>query len=108
MLTWLLTNAMLSALALLFIVLHARAPQRLRFLAGCVALVAWLVPWPWLAAWLPDLLPANVFSKELWRIDRVVEAGGTQLTGVLPVIASSSLPAAHRWRATSSCCPCSS
>jgi beta-lactamase regulating signal transducer with metallopeptidase domain len=82
MLTWLLANVALSLLALVLIKLSVTAPHRLRFFAGFTALVAWLVPWPL----LPDLLPANLLSFELWRIEHAVEAGSTRLTGVIPVI----------------------
>ncbi len=86
MLTWFLVNVVISVLALVFITLSSNAPHRLRFLAGFAALVAWLVPWPL----VPDLLPANMFSFELWRIERAVEASSTQLTGVFPVIVQTS------------------
>ena len=82
MLTWLLINVAISMLALIFISLNASAPHRLRFFAGFFAVAAWLVPWPL----LPDLFPVNIFSFELWRIERVVEAGSARLTGVIPVI----------------------
>ncbi len=82
MLTWFLVNVVISLLALVFIALSNTAPHRLRFFAGFAALVAWLVPWPL----VPDLLPMNMFSFELWRIERAVEAGSTRLTGVFPVI----------------------
>ena len=82
MLTWFLVNVVLSLLALGFISLNATAPHRLRFFAGFAALIAWLMPWPL----LPELLPANMFSFELWRLERAVEAGSTRLTGVFPVI----------------------
>ncbi len=82
MLAWFLVNVVLSVLALVFITLNDTAPHRLRFFAGFTALVAWLVPWPL----LPDLLPANMFSFELWRMEQVVEVTSTRLTGVIPVI----------------------
>jgi beta-lactamase regulating signal transducer with metallopeptidase domain len=86
MLTWLIVNVVLSVLALLFITLNGTAPHRLRFFAGFGALVAWLVPWPL----LPDLLPANMFSFELWRMERAVEVTSARITGVIPVIVSTS------------------
>jgi beta-lactamase regulating signal transducer with metallopeptidase domain len=82
MLTWFLVNVVLSVLALVFITLNDTAPHRLRFFAGFTALAAWLVPWPL----LPDLLPANMFSFQLWRMEQVVEVTSTRLTGVIPVI----------------------
>ncbi len=90
MLTWLLVNVLLSALALVFITLNGSAPHRLRFFAGFAALAAWLVPWPL----LPDLLPANMFSFELWRMERAVEATSTRITGVIPVIIGTGSPEA--------------
>lgn len=86
MLTWLTVNVVLSLLALVFISLNGTAPHRLRFFAGFTALLAWLVPWPL----LPGLLPANMLSFELWRIERAVEATSTQFTGVIPVIIATS------------------
>lgn len=85
MLTWLLANLALGLISLAFIVLHPRAPHRLRFHAGFAALAAWLVPWPLLARWLPDLR-ADAFDMGLWRLERAVEAGSAQLTGMPPVI----------------------
>jgi beta-lactamase regulating signal transducer with metallopeptidase domain len=82
MLTWLVINIALSLLAPGFIRLNATAPHRLRFFAGFAALAAWLVPWPL----LPDLLPVNMLSSELWRIERAVETGTTRLTAVIPMI----------------------
>lgn len=82
MLTWLLVNVLLGLLALGFVNLNATAPHRMRFLAAITALAAWFVPWPV----LPELLPVNLLSMELWRIERVVEAGSTRLSGVLPIV----------------------
>src|SRR5690554_1974343 len=55
MFTWALVNVILGLLALLFIGINSSAPHRLRFQAGFAALVAWLVPWQFLPAFMPGL-----------------------------------------------------
>ena len=92
MLSWLLVNVGLSLLALAFIFLNGGAPHRLRFFAGFAALAAWLVPW----TLLPKLPLAFDVSWELGRIERAVDAGSAQLTGVYPIIvATSGVPLAR-------------
>lgn len=86
MLSWLLVNAGLSLLALVYILLNGGAPHRLRFFAGFAAIAAWLVPW----TLLPELPLAIDFSWELGRIERAVDAGSARLTGVYPIIVQTS------------------
>lgn len=64
MFSWFLVNAVLSTLALLFVTLNASAPQRLRFVAGFIALLAWLVPWQLVPEFLPQWQPFDFAQLE--------------------------------------------
>jgi bla regulator protein BlaR1 len=58
MMTWLLTNIVLSAAVLLFCFFNPLSPHRLRFLACFIAITAWLIPWQLLQGLL--ILPAGM------------------------------------------------
>jgi hypothetical protein len=60
MITWFLTNVVLSVAVLLFCILNPYSPHRLRFLACFTALIGWLLPWQLLQGLLilPTELPA--------------------------------------------------
>lgn len=75
MLSWVLINAVLTALALGFAGFAHEAPHRLRFHACLLALVAWLVPWPVVGSWMPA-----IGSVALWQAEQQWMVGTAQAT----------------------------
>lgn len=90
MLTWALVNVVLSGLALSFALVNKGAPHRLRFHVCFVALLAWLVPWSQVPAWMPDLL-----SLDLWRAEqRMIVSSAQATTFPLILVDTRSVPLA--------------
>lgn len=55
MIQWILTNLLLTLLALAFVKMNPGCPHRLRFHVCFAALCGWLVPWNAVARWLPAI-----------------------------------------------------